>query len=104
MCTCSWSLLTTYLIFSFKKIFFHVVEEFEIIETSVIDQLGTLWQSPEDKKSPKKKKREEELCQSPRSKARQRWRNAIKQQIMLNQMERKNELVKRKLKKERENI
>ena len=79
------------------------MEEFEIIEPSVIDQLGVLWQSPEDKKSPKKKKKKEEemeeelLRLSPRSKARQRWRHAIKQQIMLNQMEKKNELVKRKL-------
>lgn len=74
----------------------HAVEEFEIIEPSVIDQLGTSWPSPEESKALRKRE-EEEQKQSPRSRARQRWKNAIKQQIMLNQMEKKNELVKRKL-------
>ena len=73
------------------------MEEFEIIEPSVIDQLGTSWQSPEEKKKKKKLEKEEDERRSPRSKARRRWRNAIKQQIMLNQMEKKNEIVKRKL-------
>ena len=72
------------------------MEEFEIIEPSAIDQLGTRWQSPEDKKAAKKGGKEEETQQSPRTRARQRWRHAIKQQIILNQMEKKNELVKRK--------
>lgn len=75
-----------------------VVEEFEIIEPSAIDQLGMSWQSPEEKNSLKKKLEREEALkrQSPRTKARQRWKDAIKQQIMLNQMDKKNELVKRK--------
>lgn len=76
------------------------VEEFEIIniEPSVIDQLGNSWLSPKERKTKKQSEEEEEEArkrQSPRSKARQRWKNAIKQQIMLNQMDKKNELVKR---------
>lgn len=80
------------------------VEEFEIIniEPSAIDQLGNSWLTPEEEKKKKKQwgqleeEEEAEKRRSPRSKARQRWRNAIKQQIMLNKMDKNNELVKRK--------
>ena len=79
------------------------VEEFEIIniEPSAIDQLGNSWLTPEEEKKKKKQRgqleeEEAEKRRSPRSKARQRWRNAIKQQIMLNKMDKNNELVKRK--------
>lgn len=75
------------------------VEEFEIIEPSAIDQLGNSWTTPdreEEKKKKKQRQLEEERRQSPRTKARQRWRNAIKQQIMLNKMDKNNKLVQRK--------
>ena len=72
------------------------MEEFEIIEPSAIDQLGNSWQSPEESKALKKKIEEVEK-QSPHSRARQRWRTAIKQQILLNKLDKKNELVKRKI-------
>ena len=77
------------------------VEEFEIIEPSAIDQLGNSWLTPDGEEEKKKKKQrqleeEEERRQSPRTKARQRWRNAIKQQIMLNKMDKNNKLVQRK--------
>ena len=79
--------------------FYLTVEEFEIIERPAIDQLGNLWRTPEEEKKKKQRQLEEEEAgkrQSPRTKARQRWRNAIKQQIMLNKMDKNNELVKRK--------
>ena len=75
------------------------MEEFEIIEPSAIDQLGNSWMTPdreEEKKKKKQRQLEEERRQSPRTKARQRWRNAIKQQIMLNKMDKNNKLVQRK--------
>lgn len=75
------------------------MEEFEIIEPSAIDQLGNSWLTPDGEEEKKKKKQrqlEEERRQSPRTKARQRWRNAIKQQIMLNKMDKNNKLVQRK--------
>ena len=78
--------------------FLRTGEEFEIIEPSVIDQLGNTWQTtPEEEKKKKQRQLEEEAekRQSPRTKIRQRWRNAIKQQIMLNKMDKNNELVKR---------
>ena len=87
------------------SIYILTVEEFEIIniEPSAIDQLGNSWLTPEDEKKKKKQRgqleeeeEEAEKRRSPRSKARQRWRNAIKQQIMLNKMDKNNELVKRK--------
>ncbi len=71
------------------------MEEFEIIEPSAIDQLGNSWLTP-DGEEKKKKQRQLEERQSPRTKARQRWRNAIKQQIMLNKMDKNNKLVQRK--------
>ena len=83
-----------------SMIFLCTGEEFEIIEPSVIDQLGNAWQTtPEEEKKKKQQrleKEEAEKKQSPRTKVRQRWRNAIKQQIMLNKMDKNNELVKRK--------
>jgi ribosomal protein L36 len=75
------------------------VEEFEIIEPSAIDQLGNSWLTPDGEEVKKKQRQLEEEAgrrQSPRTKARQRWRNAIKQQIMLNKMDKNNKLVQRK--------
>ena len=40
------------------------------------------------------KETQEDAMGSPRTRARKRWKQAIKQQILLNQMERENQLLK----------
>ena len=64
---------------------FLAVEEFEIIEPPPIDQVGMGYMSP--------KTRFTKQQQSPRSRARKRWKSAIEQQVMLNRMEQENKVV-----------
>lgn len=71
------------LLSSHDCVYTHTVEEWQVIEIgNQVLGTGTTWRPGEMTKD------------SPPTRARKRWKNAIKQQILLNRMNRENQLLK----------